>query len=107
MTPRIRSVLLAIVATVISAATVAAGPSYRIEVDGLACPFCAYGIEKQLNKINGVEKVETDIKAGAVTVTMRAGRILEKSRAAQAVDKAGFTLGGFERLGAAADGNTE
>lgn len=24
----------------------AAGPSYRIEVDGLACPFCAYGIEK-------------------------------------------------------------
>lgn len=107
MTLQIRSVLLAIVATVISAAAVAAGPSYRIQVDGLACPFCAYGIEKQLNKIKGLEKVETDIKAGTVIVAMQEGRTLEKSRAAQAIDQAGFTLGGFEGLGPAAGGNTE
>lgn len=31
-----------------TAAALAAGPSYRLAVDGLACPFCAYGIEKKL-----------------------------------------------------------
>lgn len=71
------------------------------------CPFCAYGIEKQLNKIKGLEKVETDIKAGTVIVAMQEGRTLEKSRGAQAIDQAGFTLGGFEGLGPAAGGNTE
>ena len=29
-----------------------------IEVDGLACPFCAYGLEKNLKEIDGVENIE-------------------------------------------------
>ena len=35
-----------------------AGQSYRLTVDGLACPFCAYGIEKKLGAVNGVEKLD-------------------------------------------------
>lgn len=99
MTCRIRIALLALVATAVSAAALAAGPRYRIEVDGLACPFCAYGIEKQLQRVEGVAELATDIEAGAVIVTMQEGHTLERSRAAQAVDQAGFTLGGFERIG--------
>jgi hypothetical protein len=37
----------------------ATGPSYRLEVAGLACPFCAYGIEKQLYRLEGIAQVET------------------------------------------------
>jgi len=75
----------------------AAGPSYRLEVAGLACPFCAYGIEKKLNAIDGVQRVETHIGEGAVMVTMKDGAELARATAKRAVKQAGFTLDGFER----------
>lgn len=84
-------------------AALAAGPSYQIEVAGLACPFCAYGIEKKLSAIDGVERVETNIKAGTVTVAMKDGATLDKATAERAVKSAGFTLKGF-RLVAAGGG---
>ena len=75
-------------------------PAYTVEVDGLACPFCAYGIEKQLTAIAGVETAETDIKSGAVTVTMQPGSTLDEDAARKAVEAAGFTMRGFKRQGA-------
>ncbi len=76
----------------------AAGPSYRIDVAGLACPFCAYGIEKKLNAVEGVERLETNIKEGTVTVTMKDGVTLDKATADKAVKEAGFTLDGFMQV---------
>ena len=105
MTWRRRPALLALVTAVFAATPLAAGPVYQLEVNGLACPFCAYGIEKQLNRIEGVESLETDIEAGAVMVTMEDGHSLSETRARQAVDQAGFTLGGFQQIGSAANGN--
>jgi mercuric ion binding protein len=88
---------IALSAMLLAAGVLAAGPSYRIEVAGLACPFCAYGIEKKLNAVPGVEHVETNIKAGTVTVTMKDGATLDKATAEQAVKDAGFTLNGFKQ----------
>ena len=70
---------------------------YILEADGLACPFCAYGIEKQLSRIDGVESVSTDIKSGTIIVTVQAGVALAESEARQAVENAGFTMRGFKR----------
>ena len=39
---------------------------YTLQADGLACPFCAYGVEKQLSRIDGVDTVSTDIESGTV-----------------------------------------
>ena len=39
------------------------GHVYRLRVDGLACPFCAYGVEKKLSSVKGVEKLTLDIDA--------------------------------------------
>jgi mercuric ion binding protein len=75
----------------------AEGASYRLEVDGLACPFCAYGVEKKLNALHGVERLETNIKEGAVIVTMKDGAELDEASARQAVKDAGFTLNGFKQ----------
>lgn len=72
---------------------------YTLYADGLACPFCAYGIEKQLFAIEGVAAVETDLKTGTVTITMRDGATLDEPVARTAVEAAGFTLRGFERAG--------
>lgn len=68
---------------------------YSLQVDGLACPFCAYGIEKKLSAIDGVEKIDIDIKEGQVIVTMTDGASLSEQRARQAVTDAGFTLRAF------------
>lgn len=48
----------------------AAGKQYALQVDGLACPFCAYGIEKKLGAIEGVVKLDVDIQQGRVLVAM-------------------------------------
>ncbi len=75
-----------------------AGERYVLGVDGLACPFCAYGIEKQLARIDGVQSVETQIAAAHVVVTLRDGATLDEARARAAVKAAGFTLRSFETV---------
>ena len=97
--PYIAAVVLAAVLRTCAVQAQDAAPVYTIQVDGLACPFCAYGIEKQLGAIEGVESIEIDIRSGSVKVTVQAGAILEEERARRAVEAAGFTMGGFEAPG--------
>lgn len=89
--------LMLVFANPMGLATAGETNEYAIGVDGLACPFCAYGIEKQLNRIAGVEVVSTDIESGTVSVTMEEGIVLEESAARKAVEDAGFTLRSFKR----------
>ena len=69
---------------------------YKLYVDGLACPFCAYGVEKKVTGLKGVEKIDIDIDGGLVSVTMAAGAALDEAIAREAVDQAGFSLRKFE-----------
>lgn len=55
---------LIFLALLLSVPALAGGLNYRVGVNGLACPFCAYGIEKRLNTIDGVKK--------SVSISMRA-----------------------------------
>jgi len=73
----------------------AAGNTYQLGVDGLACPFCTYGIEKQLHKLEGVAGLETDIARGLIEVSMHEGKALTEAEVEQAVQKAGFKLRSF------------
>lgn len=94
----IRRTLMALGLFLVTAAALAAGPSYRLAVDGLACPFCAYGIEKKLGAIAGVERLEINIEDGNVLVTMEDGTTLDKATTHQAVKAAGFSLRTFEQV---------
>ncbi len=71
---------------------------YRLTVDGLACPFCAYGVEKQLSTLEGVSGIEIDIRSGHVTLKMTDGNTLDEKAAREAVEAAGFSLRGFEKF---------
>ena len=73
-----------------------AGEAYKLYVDGLACPFCAYGVEKKVGGLEGVEKIDIDIDEGVVAVTMAEGATLDEVAAKRAVDEAGFSLRAFE-----------
>jgi len=98
---RLRKFLLATGAALLlnSPLALAGGPVYSLQADGLACPFCAFGIEKQLGRIDGVDTVTTDIVEGIVTVVMRDGATLDRQSAADAVTAAGFSLSGFSQTG--------
>jgi mercuric ion binding protein len=69
---------------------------YKLYVDGLACPFCAYGVEKKVGGLAGVKNVDINIDSGIVAVTMTPGASLSKAAAKQAVGDAGFSLRKFE-----------
>ena len=83
---------LMIVALVWSAAALADGTRYQMRVDGLACPYCAYGIEKNLKKIDGVEKIDVDLNNGLVTVNVAAGVTLTDEQMKNLFTDAGFTF---------------
>jgi len=76
----------------------AAATRYQLEVDGLACPFCAYGIEKKLSSIDGVLDIKVDIEKGQVIVVMEDGSTLSETLADEMVSKAGFSLRSFSRV---------
>lgn len=102
MTRMLRSLVFAVLLFMPAGTAPAAPPAYTLRVDGLACPFCAYGIEKKLSAIAGVKTIDVDIARGTVTVTMTEDATLDEAAATAAVEAAGFGLGGFEAVPAAA-----
>ncbi len=76
------------------AAVTTAGPQ-RIEltVYGLSCPFCAYGLEKKLKKVEGLDSLHIDFKAGQVTMNVRDGSKASDEQIEQLVKDAGFSIG--------------
>ncbi len=75
-----------------STPSLAAGTQYNLRVDGLSCPFCAYGIEKKLKRSKGVETVKIDLEKGMVVVQVKEGISFTKAHFKKLVDDAGFTL---------------
>lgn len=69
----------------------ATGTNYSIRVDGLACPFCAYGIEKKLKKIDGTSNINVDLDKGVVSVDTKEGLELTEERLKKLFNDSGFT----------------
>lgn len=64
---------------------------YEMRVDGLACPYCAYGIEKKLSAIDGVQNLDVDLENGLVSVDVSDGVVLSEADMKQLFNDAGFT----------------
>ena len=73
---------------------VAGGSNYgKVEVNGLSCPFCAYGLEKKLKELVEVEGVQIDVEAGLIFLTFKNGKHPDEKTIKAAVEDAGFTPG--------------
>jgi len=70
----------------------AAGTQYDMRVDGLACPFCAYGIEKGFTKTEGVKSVDIDLKNGLVIVKTEEGKTFTEDQLKEIINDTGFTM---------------
>jgi len=99
--------VIALALILVATGVLATPVSYQLRVDGLSCPFCAYGIEKKLGALEGVQSVETNIKDGVVIVTMKNGVTLDETTAKKAVKEAGFSLRKLEPVQSALQGAPE
>lgn len=63
-----------------------------LRVDGLACPFCAYGLEKKVMKIKDVKSYDVNMKEGKVFVGFKPDASIALESFYNAVKEAGFTL---------------
>ena len=66
-----------------------------LRFDGLACPFCVYNVEKQVKKIDGVDRtvsIENDLKRGLIWFAWDPGRPFDPETVRAAAGNSGFTL---------------
>ncbi len=66
--------------------------SAELRVNGLSCPFCAFGIEKKLLDVDGVRGVEVFLDDGRIALTFEPDSEAMVSDLEKAVEKAGFEL---------------
>ena len=62
-----------------------------IRVDGLSCPFCAYGLEKKIKAVAGTKEPVINVERGVVTLTPVGDVSIDFDGLREAVKKAGFT----------------
>ena len=59
-------------------------------VQGMTCDHCKQAVTSEICAVPGVEDVAVDVSSGTVTVS--AGRPVDRTDIAAAVDEAGYTL---------------
>ena len=73
----------------------------EMEVRGMTCGFCVYGLKKQLNKLENVDSVEVSLKQKKVRVSAVQGAALDERRLREAIERSGFTAGSEPHYGRA------
>ena len=65
----------------------------KIEIKGMACPFCAGGMAKELEKIAGVKEVDLSFEDGIAFLTTTIEQKPSKEDLIRIVEDAGFDVG--------------
>ena len=78
--------------------TQAADRRYALHVDGMACPYCAYGIEKKIKALDGVDTSSVEIKLndGLVIFEADTPEPMDQALLKTLINDAGFTLRQFQ-----------
>ena len=64
---------------------------FTIKVDGLGCPFCAYGLEKKFKDFQGIENTKIDMETGIFTFSYPFEKKLSIEAVEKKVKEAGYT----------------
>lgn len=83
--------LMAGMAFPLPASAQALGTKVLIQVEGLSCPFCAFGLEKKLKKLPGVETVTIKVDEAIAEVVFVSGAVIDQNKIREAVEAGGFT----------------
>lgn len=74
------------------------GANVMLRVDGMVCPFCAYGLEKRLEEVPSIDVVLIRVSDGVVQIRTKKDMELTDQALKEAVKKSGFTLTEIERV---------
>ncbi len=66
-----------------------------VRVDGLTCPFCGYGIEKRIKRLEAVATYRVNVREGTVTLVFSPGRAVRPEEVREAITASGFTARGM------------
>lgn len=64
---------------------------FTVKVDGLGCPFCAYGLEKKFKEFEGIDDVKIEMETGIFTFSYPTIDALTLDQVENQVDAAGYT----------------
>ena len=59
-------------------------------VFGMDCAPCAYGLEKRIQKMDGIESVSVSLNDGVLNATLKQNNVLTLKAIRQAVEESGF-----------------
>ncbi|MBK9993080.1 MAG: cation transporter [Saprospiraceae bacterium] len=71
---------------------------FTLRVEGLGCPFCAYGLEKKFKKVKGIQQIKIDIQSGKMTYNVPTNNAMTLNDVDALVTKAGYTAKGISVL---------
>lgn len=74
-----------------TATTQPAEPRAVLTINGMACPFCTYNIQRQLEALDGVQQVDVSLEKGEAYVTLSKQDPATAEQLRKAVESAGFT----------------
>ena len=100
MLPRWTKLLL-LHALLLVAAPVFATHQQTVEIDvkGMTCGFCVYGLKKTLEKLAGVDAVDVSLQQKKVRVRAAPDTVLDERLLHEAIEKSGFTSAGKPHYG--------
>lgn len=64
---------------------------FEVKVDGLGCPFCAYGLEKKFKEFKGIKDIKIEMETGDFSFSLPADQALDLVSVEKQVDAAGYT----------------
>ncbi len=86
-----------LITTALASSSNPGGERITLRVDGLSCPFCAYGLEKNLKSLEGVSNLDIKVNDGLAAFDVKAGVTITDEQLKKAVSDAGFTLRNIKR----------
>lgn len=69
----------------------------QVKILGMSCPFCVYGAEQKLKRLDGVKELDVELETGIATLTMEDEADVSNEKLKTTVDDAGFEAAAIVR----------
>ena len=69
----------------------------EVTILGMACPFCAYGVQQKLKRLDGVTELEVVLETGVATLRLREDADVSNELLQETVKDSGFELAKISR----------
>ena len=85
-----KKILFSLIFMLVSLYTFAVNQQITVKVDGIGCPFCAMGLQKKFEKVEGVKNIEIDLKTGLLSFEIDDSFGFNANKIAMKVKEAGY-----------------